>query len=707
MKRLALIFLLALLSSPAWAAISYVGSCSGTTSCASVPAHQAGDLFIAYAGRDGSTTASTNPSGWTSVGTQSINGTSTADSVVRVSCKIAASASETATGFTNAGALEVQIYRGTDITGSGTCGALGTPSFFATAINTTSTTETFNTVTNGASSSWDAGFGYAPAASAGMSTAPTNMINRGVSGTIMGGHDVGPVAGFTTASVTTTTAGRIITAVVEIKAEPPPPSACSSGPCPTLVQDATWGTNDGTETGNGFKYHLPNASLGGSSTQGNTSNNLVVCGISWEGAAVTATISDNNANTWTAGPTCNDGARNVAIRYAMGAKPGTQDITLTLSSAAYNVHLRCSEFYNVAVSSAEDGTSTCTSSGSSFGPTVAAGSITTTVDNDLVYQYGINNSALCCTNPVTSFVVGGGFNLLPSDRHLGHFAQYFAWGGHGAINPKMTANQSSHDAFGTAAIALKAAAAGTAPGSGIRIVRVYHTSIDATAYVVQWPCSGNLTVAVGGENATDHSWTSVTDSDGNTFTKITNPSPANSYPQMFYGAAMTCSSPNTRTMTFNSAAGGATLVPVIYDIAGAATSPLDVVAGVNYATQGAAGGASCPGATGSDTDHAPDLTPIAAPGLVIASLNNGTGPTCAMMGSGYVHDAAWYTGDSDASTLMDSANGFAHKYYSTTSTLDFGWHWANASATNGYALAVSFKAPAAAGVRKRIIVTSE
>ncbi|MFI5112836.1 MAG: hypothetical protein ACHP9S_08425 [Terriglobales bacterium] len=706
MKRLALIIFV-LLSSPAWAAISYVGSCSGTTSCASVPAHQAGDLFIAYAGRDASTTASTNPSGWTSVGTQSINGTSTAKSVVRVSCKIAASASETATGFTNAGALEVQIYRGTDITGSGTCGALGTPSFFATAINTTSTTETFNTVTNGASSSWDAGFGYAPAATAGMSTAPTNMINRGVSGTIMGGHDVGPVAGFTTASVTTTTAGRIITAVVEIKAEPPPPSACSSGPCPTLVQDATWGTNNGTETGNGFKYHLPNASLGGSSTQGNTSNNLVICGISWEGAAVTATISDNNTNTWTAGPTCNDGTRNVAIRYAMGAKPGTQDITLTLSSAAYNVHLRCSEFYNVATSSAVDGTASCTNSTSNFGPTIAAGSITTTVDNDLIYHYGIDDAALCCTNPVTSFVVGGGFNLLPSDRHLGHFAQYFAWGSHGAINPTMTANQSSNDAFGSAAIALKAASAGTAPGSGIRIVRELHLNNAASSadFTFQWPCSGNLTVFSQGESNVYHTVTSVTDSDSNSFTLV---SRSSGEPYMYYAAPMTCNSPNNRTMVVHGNVGGSTASDVIYDIANAATSPYDTRAS-GLVNQSNAGGTTCViGSPDSSTDHNPDITPTAAPGIAIAVAEEGTGPRCDLYGSGYIADMGWYAGATDNSVLLDNGNGYGHYYYSNTSTLDFHWLWANGTTSGGYALAVTFKAPAAAsGVRKRIIVTSE
>ncbi|MFI5087051.1 MAG: hypothetical protein ACHP7I_01545 [Terriglobales bacterium] len=485
----------------------------------------------------------------------------------------------------------------------------------------------------------------------------------------------------------------VLAATVEIHAQSTL-TACTGSPCPTLVQDVTWGTNNGTENGNGFKYHLPNPTL---------ANNLLICGVSWDTAAA-ATITDNiGTNTWVDGPTSSGGTRKIMLKYALGVAAGTQDLTLTLSAAAANVHFRCSEFYNVATSSAVDGIAT--SASNVTGPTVASGSITTTVDNDLIYHYGIDDANLCCISHVTSFVVGGGFSLLPSDRHMGHFAQYFAWGGHGALNPTMTVNQSSHEPFGSAAIALKAAAAGTAPRAGIRILREYHTSIDATAYVVQWPCSGNLTVLAGGESYNYHPWTQVTDG-VNTFSKITNPSPnANDYAQMFYAAGMDCSNPNTRTMTLTNAAGGATLVPVIYDIAGAATSPLDVVAGAFY-KQAQAGGSSCPGAAGSDTDHAPDLTPAVAPGLAIAVLNNGTGPTCAMMGAGYVHDSAWYTGASDGSTLMDSANGFAHVYYSNTTTLDFGYHWANNTATDGYAMAVSFKAdPSAVPKRKRVEVT--
>lgn len=383
------------------------------------------------------------------------------------------------------------------------------------------------------------------------------------------------------------------------------------------------------------------------------------------------------------------------------AKQGTQDLTLTFSTTTADVHLRASEYYNVAVSSAVDGTPSCTASTSNFGPSIAAGNITTTADNDLLYHYGVDGTGFCCTSAVTSYASGGGFNLLPSDRHIGHFAQHFAWGGHGTINPTMTVNGSS-DAFDSAAIAFKAASAGTAPGSGIRIVRQFHTNNDASGadYAFQWPCSGNLTVFTQGESNAYHTVTSVTDSDSNSFTGV---SRSSGEPYMYYAANQTCSSPNTRTMVVHGNVGGSTGTDVVYDIVNAATSPYDTRAS-NLVNQSNAGGSTCViGSPDSSTDHAPDITPTSAPGIAIVVAEEGTGPRCALSGTGYIADMGWYTGATDNSTLMDNGNGHGHYYYSSTSTLDFHWLWANGTTSGGYALAVTFKASATAGgVRKRV-----
>jgi hypothetical protein len=483
----------------------------------------------------------------------------------------------------------------------------------------------------------------------------------------------------------------VLAATAEITAQSTP-AACTGSFCPTLVQDVSWGTNNGTENGNGFKYHLPNPTL---------ANNLLICGVSWDTAA-TATITDNiGTNTWVDGPTSTGGSRKIMLKFVLGVAGGTQHLTLTLTAPSANVHFRCSEFYNVATSSAVDGTPT--SASNVTGPTVAAGPITTTVNGDLIYHYGVDDANLCCGNAVTSFVVGPNFNLLPSDRHLGFFAQYQVQATAGTINPTMTANQSSHDPFGSAAIAFKAASAGTAPGPNIRILRELQTNNNASGndFTIQWPCSGNLTVFSQGESNNYHTITSITDTNINLFTAVSR-SPGEPY--MYYAANTNCSTPNTRTMVVHGNVGGSTASDVIYDIANAAASPFDNRASgfdnqnPNVAT------ASCV-LNSASTDHAPDITPIAAPGMAIVVAEEGTGPRCDLYGAGYVMDSGWYTGATDDSTLMDNGNGYGHYYYSTTATIDFHWLWAdNGFSSNGFNLAATFKQAPSSGARKRVVV---
>lgn len=160
---------------------------------------------------------------------------------------------------------------------------------------------------------------------------------------------------------------------------------------------------------------------------------------------------------------------------------------------------------------------------------------------------------------------------------------------------------------------------------------------------------------------------------------------------MFYAANMNCSSPNTRTMVVHGNVGGSTGGDVIYDIANAAASPYDTRSAAGQTdSQGTAGTSSCV-LNSAATDHAPDITPTVAPGIAIVVAEEGTGPRCALVGTGYVADMGWYTGATDNSTLMDNGNGYGHYYYSSTSTIDFHWLWANGTQSGGYHLAAAFK----------------
>jgi hypothetical protein len=698
LKRLLLAALLMLSASCAHAAISEIGTCNGTTSC-TAPTHKPGDLFVAYAGVNLTATAPTNPAGWTSVGTSSINGTSTADSAVRVSCKVASSAAETITGFTSATSLIVVVYRGADVSGASSCGAVVAPVFFTSTVNTTSTTETFSAHTNADSNSWDVGFGYAPAATAGIGTAPTGMTNRATQGTVMGAHDTnGGVASFSSANVTLTTAGRIITAVVEIKAEAAL-TACS-GTCPIKVQDRDWGTNAGGRTGSLFKFHLPQPTLSG---------NLLACGVSWDGGGtVTATITDNNSQTWSHGPSATSSStRNIKIDYLLPAAAGTQDLTLTLSVAEFNVHMRCTEFANISAVDVA-GTAATAIGGATSVTANKPGSFTTTQANDLIYMYGVddsnlNNGTAQAVNNLT--IAGTNYSLGSVDTWSPRFGAWIAWGGSGAINPATMIYQSSNgtarDQWNVAAMSFKSSATGTAP-SGMYIAREFSTSPpqSGTGATIQVPCDGHLFVATGSTTAAQFDLysgkvdgtSSWSDSDSNTYSTLV----ATGAPQILYAANATCTNPNQRTVSVAWTNHGSPDPIEFYDIVGAASSPLDTSATTSTsgatATSGfvksgsqsqahyATGSATCSNSANSNTSL--NFTPSTSSGLAIVVDNNGQGPDfCDTGTAGNVVDNAWMKSMDDACCgSMNSSSGYGHIFYSSSSQMTYTSLWSNAIA---------------------------
>jgi surface protein len=88
--------------------ITYIGEANGTTS-ATLPAHQAGDLILAFAFRDGSTTLPTQPSG---IGWQQLSTRTTTSAAARADYKVATSSSETTGTWTNASTVIFLVYRG-------------------------------------------------------------------------------------------------------------------------------------------------------------------------------------------------------------------------------------------------------------------------------------------------------------------------------------------------------------------------------------------------------------------------------------------------------------------------------------------------------------------------------------------------------------------------------------------------------------------
>lgn len=92
------------------AGISFVGAASGVDS-ATLPVHATDDLILGFAYVDGSDTAPSLPSGWSSITSASGSGTLNAGRIAR---KVASSASETTGTWTNATSVVFLVYRGVD-----------------------------------------------------------------------------------------------------------------------------------------------------------------------------------------------------------------------------------------------------------------------------------------------------------------------------------------------------------------------------------------------------------------------------------------------------------------------------------------------------------------------------------------------------------------------------------------------------------------
>lgn len=86
--------------------ITFIGAASGTTS-ATLPAHIAGDLILAFAFRDLSDTPPTLPSGWTNINSVGSNGNS-----ARLAYRVATASGTSSGTWTNANNVIFLVYRG-------------------------------------------------------------------------------------------------------------------------------------------------------------------------------------------------------------------------------------------------------------------------------------------------------------------------------------------------------------------------------------------------------------------------------------------------------------------------------------------------------------------------------------------------------------------------------------------------------------------
>jgi hypothetical protein len=427
---------------------------------------------------------------------------------------------------------------------------------------------------------------------------------------------------------------------------------------PTLVQHVATGMD--RYPINTLTIQLPNPVRAG---------NCLILGVQFNSAGSVASVTDERGNNWIAGPTTTNGSfsKRMNLYYALNAIAGTQTIKVNfggLSSTPGFPQAVVSEFYNVATANAFDGSAASSTSRT-------AGTITTTAPGDLIYEWGASLSTSDNNGGAfngTSITAGTDFTLLSADLQVGSGDQYQIQPGAGPITPTFSASGSA--VWGSLAVALKSATAGTAPPPGIRIIHLQHTLLQAVRaqnreepIVMQFPSSGNL--LVGLYNAAGPFATNVTDSLGNIWSlpesaKIIDDDGVVSAQIVYAANAQT--SPNLSGITVSiTDEGMGDMMFNLYDVTGAAASPFDLANALQGFNE-----TFTPHTTGA-------LTPRTTNGLVIHvnSINYDAENSMTSPIDGTFDTVTNNFGHGPDVSTLDMDNAYAHIYNSTTNQVNF------------------------------------
>lgn len=183
-------------------AISFISAASAAGNTVSMPTHQAGDLIICFAYRDGNTLAPTKPSGWVNAGSTGGNSNSAI-----VGLKIAESSSEVTGTWTNATGVVVHVYRG----------AVGASVTFSSGLSSTISYPAKAIQDPGIS--WAAGFAGHRSATNLTTNTPSGGLNTprtGVATEVRGLDSGGPIATSTYGTQSVDASSGWMSASVEI-----------------------------------------------------------------------------------------------------------------------------------------------------------------------------------------------------------------------------------------------------------------------------------------------------------------------------------------------------------------------------------------------------------------------------------------------------------------------------------------------------------
>lgn len=442
----------------------------------------------------------------------------------------------------------------------------------------------------------------------------------------------------------------------------------SSG-VPTFAENHVSGSSTQGYSVSSYTLRLPNPSLAG---------NCIIVGFQYSNmSGVSASVRDDQGNSYSVPVQSSDGNQIVNLSYALNVAAGAQKITITFSGGSPSyVSAVASEFYNVATANAADGYSGSSGSGSN----VSAGTLTPSTSGDLIYHYAVQDSSSSAMNAWTQ-----GANpwvLLSADVLDSAAAQYQVQASAVPITPALGMSPAQN--FLSIALALQPASAGTAPPPGIRVVRVEHNSVPeytASPIRLQFPSTGNLLV-VAWIGAPGIDITGISDGNGNTYISTGG---AFGYGvsgdnQIYYaaGAATSPSMTGPTLATTGSKIGGSTAV--LFDIRGAATAPYDSAAGRATASGNQSSGQSVIGAT---------LSPSTANGLVITSIGIDSDTIVGVSPGNLLSTVPLPVSSPNP---VDENNGWALFYNSAAGPETFTWTSQSGPVYNWASVAVAFEA---------------
>lgn len=400
---------------------------------------------------------------------------------------------------------------------------------------------------------------------------------------------------------------------------------------------------------------------------------LTIAGLNGSLSSSSFAITDDQSNTWVAGPVANDTTNGFSaiLFYALNIAANTRAITIQQNTGAVltRFHVTAKEYCHAG---AVDGSSSHVGTSA----TITAGTITPTQIGDLLVHYA---TRVPTVSPSTASWTAGSqsnitWRLAAADLLDGNATQWGQYNSTSAINPSITMGESS--AFVSVAIAFKAVANGqTLAASGIGVVRIHHcelpgfnlvnggggnTGIGGSQFtnpaVVAFPASGNLLV-VARLAGVSSDISGITDNKSNTWLSCGTGVNNSSRVQMFYAATPTVGDDLVITVTMSDNTGDTTLM--LYDVKGASSSPLDLRV-------------TNTGDEFSDTVVALTITPTTTNGLIIAECGFDFNTAGSVTGTGQLFDSHHFDGESpDGPDCMDENNGWAHYYNATTAAQTF------------------------------------